>query len=129
MTASGFLPTRSIEFKQSKFPRRSLLPLRRDYLWRIETGLVRTLTWFEDGTAVTLGLWGAGDVVGQALSREEPYQIECLTPVEVTLLPLDRWPEVNRALIQHIQQFQEFLTILHCRSVDASLLRLLSWLA
>jgi CRP-like cAMP-binding protein len=129
MTASRFLSNRSVDLKRSKFARRSLLPLGQDYLWRIETGVVRTLTWLADGTNVTLGLWGSGDVVSRALSKAEPYQIECLTPVEATLLPLDRWNTVNEALIHHIQQFQEFLEILHCRSVEASLLRLLFWLA
>jgi CRP-like cAMP-binding protein len=129
MTVSSFLSPKSLDFKRSKFARRSVLPLGRDYLWQIETGVVRTLTWLEDGTTVTLGLWGSGDVVGRALSQADPFQIECLTPVEATLLPLERWYQVNEALIRHIQQIQEFLEILHCRSVDASLLRLLSWLA
>jgi CRP-like cAMP-binding protein len=129
MTVSSFLSPKSLDFKRSKFARRSVLPLGRDYLWQIETGVVRTLTWLEDGTTVTLGLWGSGDVVGRVLSQADPFQIECLTPVEATLLPLERWYQVNEALIRHIQQIQEFLEILHCRSVDASLLRLLSWLA
>lgn len=129
MTASRLLSGRSVDLKRSKFARRSLLPLGQDYLWCIETGVARTLTWLADGTNVTLGLWGSGDVVSRALSKAEPYQIECLTPVEATLLPLDRWNSVNEALIHHIQQFQEFLEILHCRSVEASLLRLLIWLA
>jgi CRP-like cAMP-binding protein len=129
MTASTFLPTKSIDLKRRKFARRSLLPLGRDYLWHIESGVVRTLTWLEDGTSITLGLWGVGDVVSKVLSKAEPYQIECLTPVEVTLLPMERWHEVNQALIVHAHQFQEFLEILHCRSVDSALLRLLTWLA
>ncbi|HEY9903964.1 MAG TPA: Crp/Fnr family transcriptional regulator [Candidatus Sericytochromatia bacterium] len=129
MTASMFLSVEPSSFKRSKFARRSLLPLGRDYLWQIETGVVRTLTWLEDGTTLTLGLWGPGDIVSRVLSKAEPYQIECLTPVEATVLPLDRWHLVNEALILHIQQFQDFLEILHCRSVDASLLRLLSWMA
>jgi CRP-like cAMP-binding protein len=129
MIASGSLSARSVELKQRKFGRRSLLPLGRDYLWKIESGVVRTLTWLEDGTTVTLGLWGVGDVVGRVLSKAEPYEIECLTPVEATLLPVDRWHQVNEALILHIQQFQDFLEIMHCRSVDVSLLRLLTWLA
>src|SRR4028118_67091 len=129
MTASTFLSARSIDLKRSKFARRSLLPLGQDYFWQIETGVVRTLTWLEDGTTITLGLWGVGDVVSRVLSKAEPYQIECLTPVEAIILPLDKWYQVNGVLIQHIQQFQEFLEILHCRSVETSLLRLLTWLA
>jgi CRP-like cAMP-binding protein len=129
MTAYRYLSTGTIEIKHSQFLRRSLLPLGRDYLWQIESGVVRTSTWLEDGTNVTLGLWGAGDVVSRVLSKADPYQIECLTAVEATLLPVDRWYQVNDALIKHIQQFQEFLEILHCRSVETSLLRLLIWLA
>lgn len=129
MTASQLLLAKSVDRKLSRFARRSLLPLGENYLWQIESGVVRTLTWLEDGTTITLGLWGVGDVVSRVLSKAEPYQMECLTPVEATILPLDRWHQVNEALISHIQQFQEFLEILHCRSVDASLLRLLNWLA
>jgi CRP-like cAMP-binding protein len=129
MTASMFLSAESVNLKRSKFSRRSLLPLGANYLWKIESGVVRTLTWLEDGTTVTLGLWGVGDVVGRVLSTAEPYQIECLTPVEVTLLSLDKWYQVNEAIIQHTQQIQELLQIVHCRSVDASLLKLLAWLA
>jgi CRP-like cAMP-binding protein len=129
MTASRLLLAQSADRKLSRFARRSLLPLGENYLWQIESGVVRTLTWLEDGTTITLGLWGVGDVVSRVLSKAEPYQIECLTPVEATILPVDRWHQVNEALISHIQQFQEFLEILHCRSVDASLLRLLNWLA
>lgn len=129
MTASRLLLAQSADRKLSRFARRSLLPLGENYLWKIESGVVRTLTWLEDGTTITLGLWGVGDVVSRVLSKAEPYQMECLTPVEATILPVDRWHQVNEALISHIQQFQEFLEILHCRSVDASLLRLLNWLA
>lgn len=129
MTASMYLSPEIVDFKRSRFARRSLLPLKQDYLWQIEVGVVRTVTSLEDGTIVTLGLWGPGDIVSRVLSKADPYQIECLTAVEATILPLDRWHLVNEAIILHVHQFQEFLEILHCRSVDASLLRLLSWMA
>jgi CRP-like cAMP-binding protein len=115
--------------KPRTFTRRSLLPLKRDCLWQIETGVVRTFTWLEDGNIVTLGLWGMGDIVGRVLSTADPYHIECLTPTEVTALPLDRSLNLTEATIKHIQQLQEFMEIIRCRSVDASLLRLLAWLA
>lgn len=128
MTTTLPLFSSPAQLKRRKFVRRSILPLEQDYLWRIETGVVRTLTWLEDGTLIPLGLWGSGDIVGKALSKGEPYQIECLTSVEATLLPLSRWQEVNESMILHIHRLQEFFEILHCRSVDASLLRLLTWL-
>jgi CRP-like cAMP-binding protein len=129
MTVSRFLSAGTIDFKRRKFARRSLLSSEKEYLWQIESGVVRTMTWLEDGTTITLGLWGVGDVVGRTLSKAEPFQMECLTPVEATLLPFDKWHEANEAIIRHSHQFQEFMEILHCRSVDASLLRLLNWLA
>ena len=129
MTVSRFLSAGPIDYKRRKFARRSLLTLDKDYLWQIESGAVRTMTWLEDATTITLGLWGVGDVVGRALSKAEPFQMECLTPVEATLISVDKWHQINEAIIRHNHQFQEFMEILHCRSVDASLLRLLNWLA
>ena len=129
MTASPFLFPSSAHLTRRTFSRRSLLPLEQNYLWRIETGVVRTLTWLEDGTTITLGLWGPGDIVGRVLSKADPYQIECLTLVEVKSLPVSKCQEATESMILHIQQFQEFIEILHCKSVDASLLRLLTWLA
>ncbi len=115
--------------KQQTFARRSLLPLRGDIIWQIETGVVRTLTWLEDGTSVNLGLWGRGDVVGRVLSNAQPYQIECVTQVEVALLPASTWHQATDAMILHIQRAGELIEILHCRQAEASLLRLLGWLA
>lgn len=130
MTASTFLPPGSSAHQLLRtFDLLALLPLERDYLWRIETGVVRTLTWNEEGTPITLGLWGAGDIAGRVLSKTDPYQIECLTAVEATRLPVGRWHEVTEAMILHIQQIQELLEIQHCRTVDASLIRVLNWLA
>lgn len=113
----------------SKFARRSLLPLRRDSLWLIETGVVRTLTVLEEGTSAILGLWGPGDVVGRVLSKADPYKIECLTPVEVTLLPVRSWDKATEAMILHIQRSGELIEIMHCRQADSSLFQLLTWLA
>ncbi|MGL4377557.1 MAG: hypothetical protein ACRCT1_14050, partial [Microcoleaceae cyanobacterium] len=52
------IETRSLEVIRQQFPRRALLPNKKDGLWQIESGVVRTLTWLEDGTIITLGLWG-----------------------------------------------------------------------
>lgn len=122
-------PNLYVELILSTFARRSLLPLRYDALWKIETGVVRTSTLLEDGTSVTLGLWGPGDVVGRVLSKAEPYQIECLTPVEVTLLTRSSWHKATEAMILHIQRSGELIEILHCRQTEFALLQLLGWLA
>jgi CRP-like cAMP-binding protein len=129
MTISLLECDRSIEPKITNFPRRSFLPLRQNSVWLLHAGVVRTLTVLEDGTAVTLGLWGKGDIVGRALSQADPYQIETLTPVEATLIPKQNWHEVTDSMLLHMQRSEEFIEILHYRQAESSLLQLLSWLA
>lgn len=127
MTLLEPLLTEPLSFKQTAFARRSQLPLRRDYLWQIESGVVRTFTYRDNGTILTLGIWGKGDVVSRLLSSADIYQIECLTVVEVNELPLNSYFEVNQALIHHIQQMQDFLEIVQSYPVEAALLKLLTW--
>jgi CRP-like cAMP-binding protein len=98
-------------------------------LWRIERGAVRTLTWSEDGTFITLGYWGVGDLIGYPLSRVKPYQIECLTSVEVTILPPHLWHEYFDALLSHIQQAEELLSIVHRKPISLRLWQFLVWLS
>lgn len=128
MTVSPLLPNQLAQRRYS-FSRCSLLPLRSDALWVLETGVVRTLTVHEEGNSVILGLWGPGDIVGRVLSQADPYQIECLTSVEATLLPSNRWDQATEAMILHIQRSEELREILHCRQTEALLIRLLAWLA
>jgi CRP-like cAMP-binding protein len=112
------------------YERHALLPLRQDCLWKIETGVVRTLTWLEDGSVLALGLWGAGDVVGKVLSTQTNlYQIECLTPVEAMILPPDSWDEVTENLLAHIQQMEELSIIRNHKTVEEMLFKMLAWLA
>ncbi|WP_017318651.1 Crp/Fnr family transcriptional regulator [Mastigocladopsis repens] len=114
--------------KQS-FKLRSFLPLKQNFLWKIETGVVRVVTWHEDGTLVTLGVWGPGDIVGQAFSKVEPYQIECLTRVEATILPLEGWFPLTEVMLAHIQQAEELMIIRSYKTVEIMLIKLLGWLA
>lgn len=111
------------------FKRRSTIPLQQIALWRIESGVVRTLSWLEDGSTVTLSLCGAGDVVGKFLCTIDPYQIECLTDVEVTPLSLDEWYPDPAFLLARVQQAEEFMLIRSHRRVEEMLLKLLSWLS
>jgi CRP-like cAMP-binding protein len=108
---------------------RSVLPLKPSSLWKIEVGVVRTVTWHEDGTLVTLGVWGAGDIVGQAFSKIEPYQIECLSRVEAIIIPLDECLQMTDVLLSHIQQVEELMVIRSYKTVEIMLIKLLGWLA
>ncbi|HAZ47811.1 MAG TPA: Crp/Fnr family transcriptional regulator [Cyanobacteria bacterium UBA11369] len=112
-----------------QFKTRSTLPLLPNSLWKIETGVVKNLTWLEDGSTVILGLWGPGDVVGKALSQVEPYQIECLTAVEATILPVSEWYPLTSVLLSHIQQAEELMVIRRYKKTDIMLVKLLTWLA
>lgn len=110
------------------FSQQGQIPLRPQALWRIERGVVRTLTWNEEGTLIPLGFWGVGDVVGQPLSRLNPFQIECLTSVEATALPSHLWHQALDTLLFQAQQTQEFLTIIRQERVQQRLQHFLTWL-
>lgn len=128
MAISALTPTLPSLLSQRLFSRRDLIPPRQDILWRIERGAIRTLTWSEQGTLITLGYWGAGDVVGQPLSRINPYQIECLTSVEMSILPSELWYQALDAMLLHIQQSEELLSIIHRKPVSLRLWQFLVWL-
>jgi len=110
------------------FQSKALIPAQPDALWRIDSGVVRTLTWEEDGQVITLGFWGKGDVVGQPLSRKTPYQMECLTPVQVHELQSAE-DYLQHALLLHAWRSEKLLSILHQSSVTERLQQLLEWLA
>ncbi|ADI63363.1 Crp/Fnr family transcriptional regulator [Trichormus azollae] len=119
----------SINTNRQNFPRRSLLPIKKDALWQIENGFVLTYTYLEDGTTVALGLWGPGDVVGEPLSKMKPYQMECLTTVEATILAVDDWHQLTGTLLHHIHQAEELMLIRSHKKVEAMLIQLLGWLS
>ncbi|MEH1950446.1 MAG: Crp/Fnr family transcriptional regulator [Nostoc sp.] len=119
----------SRQLPQQIFTRREVIPPQNDVLWRIEYGAVRTLTWSEDGTFITLGYWGLGDLIGYPLSRVKPYQIECLTGVEVSIVPPHLWHQDINALLSHIQQAEDLLSIVHRKPVLLRLWQFLVWLS
>jgi CRP-like cAMP-binding protein len=125
-----FVPTPALPspLSQRIFSRHELITSRQDVLWRIERGAVRTVTWSEQGTVITLGYWGAGDIVGYPLSRINPYQIECLTSVEMSILPSELWYQELEAMLLQIQQTEELLSIVHRKPVSSRLWQFLLWL-
>jgi len=113
---------------QLVFKRGKQLPSNPNNLWRIAQGIVRTLAWDEEGTTITLGYWGPGDVVGQSLSQVQPYEIHCLTTVELSLLPPELWSQLADALIQQMKQTEQFLSIVHQNPTSLRLWQFLVWL-
>ncbi len=117
------------QLPQQIFNRREVIPPYNDVIWRIEYGAVRTLTWSEDGTFITLGYWGLGDLIGYPLSKVKPYQIECLTGVEVSIVPPHLWHQDINALLSHIQQAEDLLSIVHRKPISLRLWQFLVWLS
>lgn len=111
------------------FSRRTYLVSRMNTVWLIRSGAVRTLTYLEDGSLVTLGLWSIGDVVGESLSTIKPYIIEALTPVEVTPISLEEWQPSPQVLLNYIQQTEAVMMSRANRRVEEALLSILNWLA
>jgi CRP-like cAMP-binding protein len=128
MAISPPIPVLQSSLTQRIFSRRETIPPRQDVLWRIERGAVRTLTCSEEGTFISLGYWGPGDIVGHLLSRVNPYQIECLTSVEVSILPEALWHQALDAIVLDIQQLEELFIIVHQGTVSLRLWQFLVWL-
>jgi CRP-like cAMP-binding protein len=114
---------------QRLFTRRELIPPDKDVLWRIDRGAVRTLTWNEDGIFIAVGYWGTGDLVGHCLTKIQPYQIECLTSVEVSIVPPELWHQYTDAFLSHIQDSEEILSIVHLKPMSLRLGKFLLWLS
>ena len=108
------------------FARREILNRLRADLWRIEAGMVRATAWLCDGSLTTLGFWGAGDTIGNALFRSENYELECLTAVRAS--PLIIGTRTDLVMGSQIQQLQELLIIRSHKRIEDMLLRLLTWL-
>ncbi|MBL1178003.1 Crp/Fnr family transcriptional regulator [Pantanalinema sp. GBBB05] len=124
------VPSEFIPLDSRRFSSRATLPLKSDSLWQIKTGTVRTLVCLEDGTVITTGIWGSGDLVGQLIPTSNYLTIECLTDVEAVALPLTPYdPLYTQALVAHLQQAEDLMVIRSHKKIDVMLLRLLSWLA
>lgn len=111
------------------FNPRDVIPLGPDALWKIERGVVRTVTWTDEGTLIVLGYLGPADVLGKTLFRVQPFQIECLTPVELSQLPAHLVHQVSESVVLNIQQAQELLTIVRSERAHQRLLNFLVWFA
>lgn len=128
MTLSTYTPALYASFRQQTFTCRQLVPVPSKGLLRIERGAVRTVTWNEQGTPITLGYWGVGDVLGHPHSGVQPYQIECKTHVEISYIPANSCDRALDEILAHVRQNQEFFCIVRSESLQSRLLQLLIWL-
>lgn len=118
----GFAPP------EKNYPVRTMIPCEKTRLFRVTSGVVRTLTYLDDGTPVVFGLWGADDVVGGMLSHVKPYYIESFTAVEGTLFVPDEAFSFADVTQTYLQQIEELTVIRSNKTIDVRLIRLLSWL-
>ena len=128
MTLLTEFPSFPQQLTRLPFSRYDCLPCRQDVLWSIEWGIVRTITWNEEGGIIILGYWGNSDIVGQPLSGIYPYQIECLTSVEATSIPVNEWCGVLDKIMSHSRQTEELFSIVRSERVYNRLDKLLVWL-
>lgn len=128
MAFSTYTPALYPNLRQQTFTSRQLLPMPFNGLLRIERGAVRAVTWSEQGTPITLGYWGVGDVLGQSLSGVQPYQIECKTHVEVSYIPQNLCDRSLDEIFRHLQETQAFFCIVRSEYLRDRLVQLLAWL-
>ena len=111
-----------------RFKRRDRISIDTYTLWQVNSGLVRTITWNEDGEVVPLGLWSPGSIIGVPISQVEPCELQCMSIVELSRLPLG-YPLTVDMLLKHTAQANRLLQIMHCRQVQDRLLQFTCWLA
>ena len=125
MSSSVLLPNdTALKF----YKRGDRIPSAPCYLWTIRSGIVRTLTWTDDGDVIPLGFWGPDNIVGAFIAQVAPYEIECLTTVQIEPFnPLKPLP--NTTLLEHVSQSSQFMRLLHCHRIDCRLEQFIAWFA
>ncbi len=106
-----------------------LILLEPDLYWLLQQGIVKTSSWTEEGLPITLGYWGANDLIGQPLSLVYPYQVMCLTTVRASSIPIDKGSQIVSIIQRQVQQTKELLCILRNATIYDRLREVLLWLA
>lgn len=95
--------------------------------WRLHEGYVRSASWDSEGEAITLGLWGPGDLISSEVPAIQPLELHCLTTVVVEHLELS--PDEER---WHLRRERQMLAELHSiqriRGGEQRLMALLHWI-
>lgn len=98
-------------------------------LWLIKRGTVKVFTYDLEGSTIILGYWGERDIVGQIITNFDPYEIECLTPVELAIVPYQDWHYIAKEIRNCFQDLERLIYI-HCqKNVVEKLLDLLIYLS
>lgn len=106
-----------------------LIPVTANHYWLLQEGIVKTYTWTAEGHPITLGYWGAKDIIGQPLPLISPFQIKCLTSVEAIAVPIHQANNIIDLIHRHVRQTQELLYILRSDKMYQRLRKILIWLS
>lgn len=117
------------DLEHRTFAPSELVPIQSEFFWLLQQGIVKTCTWTEEGCPITLGYWGAGDIVGKSLSLVYPYQVKCLTTVKAKSIPIIQSNCLVDSIHSHIQQTEELLSIMRSEKMYQRLRKTLIWLA
>lgn len=105
------------------------ISFKRNCYWLLQKGVVKSCSWTQEGTPITLGYWGKDDLIGQSLSLVYPYRVKCLTKVDAVSIPLSQTANMANLVQRHIQQTEELLCILRSHKVYQRLRKILLWLS
>ncbi|GAB4544236.1 MAG: hypothetical protein Tsb0014_38230 [Pleurocapsa sp.] len=128
-TQKLMLETNNFQGQEKIFECRSNILADVNIIWLINQGIVKTSTWDEEGRSIILGYWGAKDVVGQPLSKLEPYEIECLTDVRAVCIPCQYWSCVSNEIRCHHQDTEKLLYIFRQKTVYQKVINFLLFLS
>lgn len=105
------------------------IPLKADSVWLLQEGVVKASAWTEEGNSITMGYWGAEDIIVQPLSLVTPYLVKCLTKVQAVSIPVDRAYLITDLINRHVKQTEELFYILRSERMYQRLRKMLIWLA
>lgn len=105
-----------------------LMVLEADFYWLLQQGVVKSCSWTEEGTPITLGYWSVNDLIGQPLSLVYPYHVKCLTQVKAKRISIEQTSKITLLIQHHIQQTEEILYILRSEKAYQRLRQILVWL-
>ena len=114
--------------KSCNFAPSELIPLNSDLYWLVQQGIVKTSAWTEEGTPITLGYWGAKDLIAQPLNTVYPCQVKCLTNVQALAIPASQIDQISDFIQHHLRQTEELLYIVRSDKMYCRLRKMLVWL-
>lgn len=116
------------EWQTIKYERGSKIVSELDSLWLVKQGIIKNFTYDPEGQKVILGYWGKGDVIGQTMTYFDAYEIECLSAVELAIVPYLDWHYLAKEIRHCFQDLERLIYIFSQKNIEEKLLELLIYL-